>query len=243
VRQTWGVNICVVWLAFLVSAFGWIEGALTRCHAEDDSAIQAALGRADADLNAVYKDVMAELPVGRREQLRLAERAWIVFSDKNNAALRLAAQKLGLSLGRVRIVRLAEIQARSAQLRQMRAGPPTLSNEQLLAKAQASDAALNQVYASARQTLDAQDKELLRDAQRAWIAFRDEHAKAQSSRAAAFAALVALTEQRVAQLREFYLSERRGLEIAGPSRSESPATDRREPQIDPTTPDPFKSAR
>lgn len=50
------------------------QNALTRQATE-------AFDQADAELNAVYRKLMAAIPEARRARLKEAQRAWIVFRD------------------------------------------------------------------------------------------------------------------------------------------------------------------
>ena len=52
---------------------------------------------ADQDLNASYKAAMQGLAPAAREKLKIAHRAWLVFVERNSAAIRLAARGLGVS--------------------------------------------------------------------------------------------------------------------------------------------------
>jgi len=43
-----------------------------------------------------FRAAMQELPPASREKLRIAQRAWLAFVEKNSAAMRVAARALGL---------------------------------------------------------------------------------------------------------------------------------------------------
>ena len=81
---------------FTCSAFG---KASTSSSQKFDSCIESAAGvtydnincitaeieRQDNRLNTAYKKLLAKLTNGQQSQLKAAQRAWIVFRDKNSA--------------------------------------------------------------------------------------------------------------------------------------------------------------
>ena len=201
---------------------------------------------ADAQLNAVYHEVMPVLSAPRQSQLRAAERAWIAFRDKNGEAF-LAAER---APGMVSDDRRSETLARCGQLRQMVSSPPPLPRETLRARLGAADSALNAVYQQCLARLDREAQGRLREAQRAWIAFRDENARANSEsdpRGQALAASLQVTLRRTSQINGFYLggdpavSNRPAASL--PPRASPLAAPPAEEPPDPSIPDPFASAR
>jgi hypothetical protein len=63
--------------------------------AQDD--LDAASKQADANLNAVYQACLARFAPNSKGPLRVAQRAWIVFSDRDEAAASLLGKRRGLS--------------------------------------------------------------------------------------------------------------------------------------------------
>jgi uncharacterized protein YecT (DUF1311 family) len=68
--------------------------------------------------------------------------------------------------------------ARTDDLREMAAGPPNQPREELRSRLQAADANLNKMYQECIERLSPGEIKVLRDAQRAWVKFRDENARA-----------------------------------------------------------------
>lgn len=199
----------------------------------------------DALLNAVYQQTMSALPAPRQHQLRSAERAWIIFRDKNSEAF-LAVEK---TPGTVDDDLQSEASARCSQLRQMVSGPPPLPRETLRAQLATADSALNAVYQQCLSHLDREAQDRLREAQRAWIAFRDENARANfesDARGQAIAASLQLTLRRTAQMSGFYLSNSTAISqrtAAPPPRSSPAVRPAAEETPNPSIPDPFAGAR
>lgn len=87
----------------------------------------------DALLNAVYQQTMSALPAPRQHQLRSAERAWIIFRDKNSEAF-LAVEKtpgtVDDDLRSEASARCSQCAKWSAGRRRYRARPCALSSPQ-----------------------------------------------------------------------------------------------------------------
>ena len=178
---------------------------------------------ADQELNASYQEAFRTLTPAAREKLRKAQRAWLTFVEKNTAAMRVAAQPLGITSSRCQEVEVKEVVKRSMDF-----GSSNESNagEQLKAHFQRVDADLNAVYQRCLVLLSPAGQAALRDAQRAWINYRD----ANGPFGVEF--LAGLTVRRADQLTEFYVESTTAPTIAkGPPKSE------------PAPPDPFERAR
>jgi uncharacterized protein YecT (DUF1311 family) len=178
---------------------------------------------ADQELNESYQEALRTLTPGAREKLRKAQRAWLVFVEKNSAAIRMAAPPLGISASRSQKVEVEEVVNRSMDFRYL-----TESNgsEQLKAHFQRVDADLNAVYDRCLGLLNPGGKGALRDAQRAWIDYRDANA------VFGFEFLSGLTVRRADQLTEFYVQS-----TTAPTVAQGP------PKAEPPPPDPFERAR
>ncbi|HEY4255967.1 MAG TPA: lysozyme inhibitor LprI family protein [Candidatus Udaeobacter sp.] len=188
---------------------------------------------ADEELNRNYKQVMQSLPPKSQEELRKAQRAWLAFVDRNSAAIRAMARKQGRSLTQCNDLEVRELREQARYIEDWSRSQPRANETKSTALLQREDAELNTVYQRALQSLDAEDAQKLREAQRAWVAFRD----ASHNRGAQF--VYALTADRVEQINDFYIGTG---DLSGPTDEEKAAPDE-EQQADPTTPDPFERAR
>jgi uncharacterized protein YecT (DUF1311 family) len=192
--------------------------------------------QADAALNATYQQVMASLPPARQQLLRKAERAWLAFCDKSDAAFASAAAHLNFSAEQLRQAAIAAKVDRCNELIHLSGGlrnfVPNVTRVQL----NANDAQLNANYQQCLARLDSGDQALLRDAQRAWIVFRDADALANSQgdiQGGPLSAPLLVTSRRNTQLITFYFHR--------PSVAQAPARPQETP--DPSIPDPFERAR
>jgi uncharacterized protein YecT (DUF1311 family) len=174
---------------------------------------------ADQELNASYQEAIRTLTPGAREKLRKAQRAWLVFIEKNSAAMRMAAQPLRIPSSRCQEVEVKEVANRSMDF-----GSSNESNAgaQLKAHFQRVDADLNAVYERCLTLLPPAGKAALRDAQRAWIEYRDANAPF------GVEFIAGLTVRRADQLTEFYVES---------------TTAKGPPKTEPPPPDPFERAR
>jgi uncharacterized protein YecT (DUF1311 family) len=208
---------------------------LCICHAQFDGGSVSA-EEAHSKLNNVYRKVLVTLPTDKQQQLRIAERAWIAFSELDAAALRALDEPSALSEEQIQSRLIAEVNARTDDLREMAAGPPNQPREELRSRLEAADADLNKVYQECIERLSPGEIKVLRDAQRAWVKFRDENARANykpSPTGEALAASLRVTLRRTEQLRS--LSAVGDASIAPDNAAtEKPVTE---------TPDPFERAK
>lgn len=221
-------------LSASVAIVGWMA-VPTLSFAQVDPNIGASLTAADADLNATYRELTTALSPAEREQVRTAERAWLAFMDKNQAAFRALAAKRNMPQTQVVSAALAETQARRDTLRSMLAETSNFSRDQQARQLQQADSELNATYKDCLVSLDGADIALLRDAQRAWITFRDAQARAKN----ALTTSLQVITRRTVQLRGFYLGaapETAVHQEAGLSSLETQNSNR-------VVPDPFERAR
>lgn len=186
------------------AAIGW-TAILAQAIAQIDSSASGSLQAADADLNATYRSLTTALPPRDRERLRSAERAWVAFIEKNQAAFTALAAKRNMPPSRLNAATIAETQARHDTLRLMLDGASDASRDQLSRQLEQADSELNAAYKDCVAALDNTDISMLRDAQRAWITFRDAQARTKN----ALTTSLMIINYRTAQLREFYLGDAR----------------------------------
>lgn len=193
----WRQWLATIWIGLLWSVL---------VHA-DDPAFQALLVTRGRELNAAYQNCLGAFPANLKEQLRIAQRAWIVFDNKNEAAFAAVGKSRGMSAEDLDRAGLPETVARAEILRTYFAGP----NEDVAAFQRDLAQAEQELTAAYKQCLATlnHDQELkLRDTERAWIDYREKdiraHAGDPSGRAALWTS-VRLARRRTTQLREFYL--------------------------------------
>jgi len=186
--------------------FGWILPTLgcaiavdlpARLSAADEIRVAAEFAAADESLNATYQRVMGALSPFSRESLRRAQRAWIVFVDKNAQAV------LSFTDPEERLlIRLAETVARQKQLEAMLQPQAQADAAGLRDQMREADRELNAWYGRLLRAHE-EGAETVREAQRAWIVYRDENARACRDRETE--ATLLSTAQRVVQLRSLLL--------------------------------------
>jgi len=164
--------------------------------AEDELGPSVEFAAADANLNKTYQRVIAALSPSTRESLRRAQRAWIAFVDKDLEAV----SPFTASDDRWRM-RLEETKARQKQLAAILQPSPQVDLASLRAQLQTADRDLNELYRKAL-ALHKDNTEAVREAQRAWVTYREENARVWKGLETM--ADYSLTSQRVAQLRTFY---------------------------------------
>lgn len=158
--------------------------------------------RADQKINQVYNQVRDQLSANRRQQLIVAQRAWISFRDANCKFARSAVEGGTMAplianncLEDLTKKRTLELNSYS----QNQMPQPTGKNFQTV------DRKLNQVYQNTIGTLPASRQSQLKIAQRAWIIFRDANSKFESSLSNGNSqlSLIRMTEQRTQALVDF----------------------------------------
>jgi uncharacterized protein YecT (DUF1311 family) len=203
------------------------------------------LNRKDAEITAAYQACLGAFRGHGQEKLRIAQRAWIVFSNKNEAAAELAGTRRGLNRDELIREAASEVEARTEQLRKFF----NLPNQDVAACQRDWDTAerdLTAVYNQVLGTLAPDEQLRVRDAQRAWIEFREKSAashEADTSGRASVWNRVVIDQRRTEELRTFYLNRLAGRvpgtvpaspeTAAGPS--SVPSTERRFSQLTPET--------
>jgi uncharacterized protein YecT (DUF1311 family) len=181
--------------------------------------------QADKQLNANYQQLLQKLPPSAREQLRKAQRAWLSFAELNKAAMSAAAQKHGALHTELQRAEIDQVQTRTGELSAMlyheNSGPD------LAGQLRRTDEELNVVYRRCIETLMPAEVSKLREAQRAWVAFRD------ASRPFGMDICLRITGHRTTQLNDFYIR-------AGTSAVQAAAA---QEKPDPTVPNPFERAK
>ena len=213
--------IVIFWVAFFANL-----------SAENEHANSSEAREADQELNRNYQQAMRALSGKSQEELRKAQRAWLVFVERNSVAIRAAARKQGLSLKRCDELELEQVRDRAHDLSTL-ADPRTRAHEaaddtNYTALMAPKDTELNTVYQRCLHSLAPEEAAKLREAQRAWIASRD------ASRYRGVRFLYALTADRAEQLNNFY--------IATENLSQPEEAEPEQEKADPTVPDPFERA-
>jgi uncharacterized protein YecT (DUF1311 family) len=178
---------------------------------------------ADQNLNTNYKAAMQQLPAATKEKLRTAQRAWLAFVEKNSAAMKVAARALGISAARCEELEVKEVEKRAVDFDYSK---ESSAPEEIPGHYQRVDADLNAVYERCLTALSPEAKTALREAQRAWVAYRD------ANRPFGLEFLAGITVRRSDQLSDFYVGS-----------TTAPATLNRPKKTDPNPPDPFERAR
>ena len=179
--------------------------------------------RADAEINAAYQACLKHFTGDYKKQLRVAQRAWIAFSNEQEAASELTGKNHDLAQDVMDEEALKEVRARTNQLRAFF----ILPNQDLEACRKTldeADADLTVAYKRSLDSLSAEEQNKLQQAERAWIEFRDQNARAHvgdpSDRAPVWASTV-VTRRRTEQLQTFY-GKLPSLALANPPTTPSP---------------------
>ena len=190
------------------------------------------VAQVDTELNQTYQQVMQMLPAPRREQLRKSERAWLTFTQLNKVAFQATASRLGLSQTEVQRTEVDQLRLRVRELREMLSGGD--SGPGTVARFRSEDGQLNIVYQRCVVTLPAVEVMKLRDAQRAWLSFRD------ASQSLGADICWRITSDRIDQLNNLYIGPSESSVKASPAKTTaSEPEDKRDSRI----PDPFERAR
>jgi uncharacterized protein YecT (DUF1311 family) len=207
--------------AALLCAFGQFPAAL----GQRTLSFYAEAQQADKDLNANYQRVLQKLSPSMREQLRKAQRAWLLFAELNKTAMAAAAQRHRALPSEFQRVEIDQVQTRTGELSAMLYQEN--SGSDAAGQLRRADEELNVVYRRCVGTLTPAEVSKLREAQRAWVVFRD------ASRPFGMEVCLRITAHRTTQLNDFYI------------RAETPALQPTKVQgkTDPTIPDPFERAK
>ena len=181
--------------------------------------------QADKALNQNYQQLIQKLPPPAREQLRKAQRAWLLFTELDKVAMLAAAHRNAALGSEFQRAEIEQVQTRTGEVSAMLY--PGNSDPDLPARLRGADEELNVVYRRCVGTLAPAEVSKLREAQRAWVAFLD------ASRPFGVDLCLRITGHRTTQLNDFYIR-------AGTSAVH--ATTAQEKR-DPTIPDPFERAK
>jgi uncharacterized protein YecT (DUF1311 family) len=220
-------------------SLGCAFGALLGVSAQTPRSTTATAEDADQQLNKTYQQVMQRLAPKSRTQLRDAQRAWLAFVERDSAAACAAAGKLGKTDQDCEEFKVDGFEHRTGELSNLLEAEPNAiyrwddktKNEREVSKSELAvllprmDPELNIVYQRCLHLLSEDAAVRLRDAQRAWIAFRD------ALRPFGVSVVYQTTAYRIHQLSDFYVGE--GLEPQ-PYNAE---------KADSSVPDPFERAR
>jgi uncharacterized protein YecT (DUF1311 family) len=204
--------LCVFW------PFPSVLGQRTR-------SFSAEAQEADKYLNRNYQQLLQKLSPPMREQLRKAQRAWLSFAELNKAAMSAAAQRQAALHSEFQRAEIKQVQTRtgelSAMIYQEDSGPD------LAGRLRRADEELNVVYRRCIETLTPAEVSKLREAQRAWVAFRD------ASQPFGMDICLRITGHRTTQLNDFYI--RGGTSAVQATKAQE--------KPDPTVPNPFERAK
>jgi uncharacterized protein YecT (DUF1311 family) len=198
--------------------------AQSLLHAQQRPSAPSQMQLADAQLNRNYQQVMQTLSPSAKEQLRKGEHAWLDFIARNKAAFQAAAPRLGLSAARCEEIETDEFFNRAHQLSGI-FRPDRSENEKASSRLARVDEELNVVYQRCLGAVTGSDAQKLRDAQKAWVVFRD------ANNGFGPYLFLVITGNRIEQLNNFYIKTARE-----PSRIV-------QEKADPSVPDPFERAR
>lgn len=207
--------------AALLYAFGQFPAAL----GQRTLSFYAEAQQADKDLNVNYQRVLQKLSPSMREQLRKAQRAWLLFAELNKTAMAAAAQRHRALPSEFQRVEIDQLQTRTGELSAML--NPENSGPDLAGRLRRTDEELNVVYRRCIGTLTPAEVSKLREAQRAWVAFRD------ASRPFGMDICLRITGHRTTQLNDFYI--RGGTSAVQATKAQE--------KPDPTIPNPFERAK
>jgi uncharacterized protein YecT (DUF1311 family) len=207
--------------AALLCAFGQFPAAL----GQRTPSFYAEAQQADKDLNVNYQQVLQKLSPSMREQLRKAQRAWLMFAELNKTAMAAAAQRHGALPSEFQRVEIEQVQTRTGELSAMLYQED--SGSDAAGQLRRADEELNVVYRRCVGTLTPAEVSKLREAQRAWVVFRD------ASRPFGLEICLRITGHRTTQLNDFYI--RAGTPAVQPTTAQG--------KPDPTIPDPFERAK
>lgn len=161
---------------------------------------------ADVELNAAYQGCLQAFPAQSRETLRIAQRAWLVFKEKDSAAAAYIGRRAGVTRDDLDREALKEVAARTNQLKAFF----ILPNQDLQSCRQEwreAERELTIAYQTAMAGLLLEEQIKLRDAERAWIDYNERNSAAHfgdpSGCGSVWAQVVAV-RRRTGQLRDFY---------------------------------------
>lgn len=219
-----------------------LVASLQPARAQSEAGLEREIRVVDQGLNADYQRLLGILSKAQGQQLRVAERAWLTFITRNEEAVTEIARNRPDGRALILAARLTDIRQRWEELRVMLGDFP-VSLATVSFSAGQADGELNRTYQQCLQSLPAGNERRLREAQRAWIDFRDQQARVTPGRSSVPSSLL-LTVHRIASLKTIYLGA--STEPALSKRSEiAEERPRSAPASTPNAsiPDPFATAR
>jgi uncharacterized protein YecT (DUF1311 family) len=192
--------------------------ALAQTQIELNDEANTDFAKADKALNETYKATMAALNDSQKTLLKEAQKLWIVYRDKGAdaqasifeggsmqpmVAMGSKARMTEERTARLKAMVPAEVSARAEKLPDAAAAK---------AKHEKDDATINKVYKAYMAGAGEAEAQIMKEAQRAWIAYRDQCVKSEQSlfpadKAAAAGETCAaeLTEARIGWLKEMFM--------------------------------------
>lgn len=159
-------------------------GAFAQTQMELTESADDAYKKADAELNAVYKQVMVSLPAPAKEALKQSQVAWIRYRDlciksegaqyEGGSIQPMIELKCGAELSQEKAERLRGMLPEAVN-KLKTALPKAEAQQDALKKA---DARLNKVY---KDFMGGETNKPVKDAQLAWLKYRDLCAKAEAA--------------------------------------------------------------
>ena len=212
----------------------------------------ADFAEAEHFLAETYKAVMNSVPAEMREKLRASQRAWIKFKELDFVAQRSELKRRedesnedeSREEGLICFFHYAASET-AARERQLRAFRNTAENaDDVTVEQAAADRELTNTYQQCQSKLDPEIFSKLREAQRAWIAFRDLDLRVNPARTRQASLL--LIRQRTKQLRAYLETSERlraaKIEVAAAG-VDQPEKENVEDKPDLTLPDIFERVR
>ena len=184
------------------------------------SCLSDAYNAADADLNAAYRAVRERLAPPAASRLREAQRAWIEFRDIDCEASVVRRPNQAWVVGAIRSAcgaehawdRVRTLRGTGDPSLRSRLCPDSSSREAATCVArrhEAADAALNRTYRDLISGMGERSAASLREAQRAWIQFRDADCQSVGGETGATACRTIHTLDRVRTLRAHHIPDAR----------------------------------
>lgn len=193
--------------------------ALGQTQLELNDAAEKDLERADGQLNAAYKQVIASLNADQKELLKVSQRAWIKYRDlaaqSEDSLYEGGSARLMINARATETLTLEKTKRLNGMLPEVvqkkKPTLPTLENQQ--AELQKADEELNKIF----QQFIASDpgdnqKRSAQEAETAWVKYRDACAKAEaalydpaSAPIATAVSLTELTRERINSLKALFL--------------------------------------
>jgi uncharacterized protein YecT (DUF1311 family) len=192
--------------------------ACAQAASQDDEDRGPTEQEARHEMEVSYRDLMRRLQPADRDKLQKGQQAWLKFVDKNSKAMAVAAPTLGISADDLREFEINELTQRTFPFPRSRFSS---DGDYRKADFDGADKDLNAVYKRCIAAVTETAQAALRDAQRAWIEYRDAH------RDAGVDFTTRLTLRRAEQLNQFYI--RASIPATRVSKADKPPVDAADP--------------